>query len=46
MTAYGANTFSFWTGCASASTVNCSGTLNADMTVTANYATPVKITPG
>ena len=39
------NTFSSWTGCSSASTVNCSVTLNADMTVTANYATPVKITP-
>src|ERR1035437_4433560 len=40
----GGNTFSSWTGCTSASTVNCSVTLNADMTVTANYATPVKIT--
>ncbi|MGD0095695.1 MAG: hypothetical protein ABSB60_04330 [Terracidiphilus sp.] len=33
----GANTFSSWTGCTSASTVTCTVTLNANTTVTANY---------
>jgi hypothetical protein len=37
----GANTFSSWTGCTTASTVTCNVTLNADMTVTANYTVPV-----
>ncbi len=37
----GSNTFSSWTGCTSASTVTCTVAMNADATVTANYATPV-----
>ena len=37
----GPNTFSSWTGCATVSTVTCNVTLNANMTVTANYAVPV-----
>jgi hypothetical protein len=36
----GSNTFSSWSGCTSTSTVTCSVTLNASMTVTANYAIP------
>ncbi|MGA2217197.1 MAG: hypothetical protein ABSG51_03875 [Terracidiphilus sp.] len=34
----GANIFTSWTGCTTASTVACSVTLNANTTVTANYA--------
>ena len=42
----GANVFSAWTGCTSASTVTCNVTLNASTTVTANYtAPPVAVTP-
>jgi hypothetical protein len=37
----GTNTFSSWTGCASASGNNCTVSMNANLTVTANYvATP------
>jgi hypothetical protein len=41
----GANIFSSWSGCASATTVTCALTLNADTTVTANYLTPAMSTP-
>jgi len=41
----GADTFSSWTGCTSASTVTCTATINAAATVTANYAVPAKTTP-
>ena len=42
----GSNTFSSWTGCTSASTVTCTETLNANTTVTANYAaSSVVVTP-
>jgi hypothetical protein len=37
----GSNTFASWSGCTSTSTVTCSVTLNANTTVTANYAAPV-----
>jgi hypothetical protein len=37
----GTNTFSSWSGCATASTVTCTVTLTADTTVTANYTAPV-----
>jgi hypothetical protein len=37
----GANTFTSWTGCTTASTVTCNVTMNANTTVTANYAVPV-----
>jgi hypothetical protein len=40
----GANTFSSWTGCTTASTVTCNITLNANSTVTANYASPTTFT--
>jgi hypothetical protein len=42
----GGNAFSSWTGCTTASTVTCSVTLNANTTVTANYAasTPYTLT--
>jgi len=36
----GSNTFTSWSGCTSTSTVTCLVTLNANMTVTANYAVP------
>jgi hypothetical protein len=36
----GSNTFSSWTGCTTASTETCTVTLNANTTVTANYAVP------
>jgi len=36
----GSNTFSSWTGCTSASGMNCSVTLDGNTTVTANYVTP------
>lgn len=36
------STFTSWSGCATASTVTCTVTMNADTTVTANYAAPVK----
>jgi len=39
-TTAGGNTFSSWTGCASASGVTCMVTLSANTTVVANYATP------
>jgi len=41
----GINTFSSSSGCASATTVTCAVTLNADTTVTANYVTPAISTP-
>jgi Glycoside hydrolase family 44 len=37
----GANTFSSWTGCTSATTSTCRVTLKANTTVTASYTTPV-----
>jgi hypothetical protein len=37
----GANTFTSWTGCTTASTVTCNVTMNANTTVTANYSVPV-----
>ena len=37
----GANTFSAWSGCASVNGATCTVSLNASMSVTANYATPV-----
>ena len=40
----GGNNFSSWTGCTSASTLSCNVTLNANMTVTANYMAPPTIT--
>jgi hypothetical protein len=36
----GNNTFVSWTGCTTANTVTCTVTLNANTTVTANYAVP------
>jgi hypothetical protein len=36
----GGNNFGSWTGCTSVSTVTCTVTLNANMTVTANYVAP------
>ena len=36
----GANTFSSWTGCTSATALVCMIAVNANATVTANYATP------
>jgi hypothetical protein len=41
----GINSFSSWSGCASATTVTCAVTLNADTTVTANYVTPALSMP-
>ena len=41
----GVNPFSSWSGCASATGVTCALTLNADTTVTANYATAAMSTP-
>lgn len=41
----GLNTFSSWSGCADSTTVTCAVTLNADTTVTANYQTPLIVTP-
>ena len=45
----GSNKFSSWSGCTSVSTVNCTVTLSANMTVTANYTVPaitsVTVTP-
>ncbi|MGA2048519.1 MAG: hypothetical protein ABSG96_12540 [Terracidiphilus sp.] len=40
----GGNSFTSWTGCTSSSTVSCGVTLNADMTVTANYSVPTTVT--
>ncbi|MEI9970196.1 MAG: hypothetical protein WDM87_16855 [Terracidiphilus sp.] len=40
----GGNTFSSWTGCTSAATVTCTVSMNANTTVTANYATPPPVT--
>ena len=40
----GANTFTSWTGCASSSGATCTVMMNADTTVTANYAAPVTYT--
>ena len=37
----GSNTFSSWTGCATANAVTCTVTLNANTAVTANYTAPV-----
>jgi hypothetical protein len=39
------NAFSSWTGCTSANGAICTVTLNANTTVTANYAAPAKTTP-
>jgi hypothetical protein len=40
------NNFSSWTGCSVATSGTCTVTLNANMTVTANYTTPpVTVTP-
>ena len=36
----GGNNFSSWTGCDSTSATNCTVTMNADRSVTANYVTP------
>ena len=42
----GSNTFASWSGCTTASTETCDVTLDADMTVTANYTVPaVAVTP-
>ena len=41
----GSSIFSSWSGCASATTVTCAVTLNADTTVSANYGTAVITTP-
>jgi hypothetical protein len=41
----GHQTFSSWTGCASATTVTCAVTLDGDTTVTAQYLTPAITTP-
>jgi hypothetical protein len=41
----GTNSFSSWSGCASATAVTCAVTLDGDTTVTANYATPAMSTP-
>jgi Glycoside hydrolase family 44/Divergent InlB B-repeat domain len=40
----GSNTFSSWTGCTSVSAATCTVTLNANTSVTANYATPAPTT--
>ena len=40
----GANIFSSWTGCTTASTVTCNVTLNANTTVTANFKAPTVYT--
>src|ERR1700691_6179492 len=40
----GGNTFSSWTGCTSAATVTCTVSMNANTTVTANYAVPPPVT--
>ena len=40
----GGNSFSSWSGCASASTVTCNVTMNASYTVTTTYTTPVVYT--
>jgi hypothetical protein len=40
----GANTFSSWSGCTTASTTTCNVTLNAATTVTAKYTAPVTYT--
>jgi hypothetical protein len=46
----GSNTFSSWTGCATATTVTCNLTMSANTTVTASYAAPavtsIAVTPG
>jgi hypothetical protein len=46
----GSNDFASWTGCTSSSGYACNATLNANMTVTANYAPPgptsITVTPG
>jgi len=38
------NNFSNWTSCDSTSGTNCTVTMNADRTVTANYVTPLPVT--
>lgn len=40
----GGNTFSSWSGCKNASGTSCSVTINANTTVTANYAAPTAYT--
>jgi hypothetical protein len=40
----GGNTFASWTGCASSSGAACTVMMNANITVTANYAAPVTYT--
>jgi hypothetical protein len=40
----GGNTFSSWTGCATASAATCTVSMTANVTVTANYSTPAPTT--
>ena len=41
----GGNIFASWSGCTTVSTVNCTVVMNTNKTVTANYSTPLLITP-
>jgi hypothetical protein len=41
----GGNNFGSWSGCTSASGVDCSVTVSGNMTITANYSTPVAVAP-
>jgi hypothetical protein len=41
----GGNNFGSWSGCTSVSGANCSVTVSGNMTITANYTTPVAVAP-